>query len=86
MLNSRTRLVLNLLFLAVCAVILYVLFAAPPETTKPLPHDQNHQQFMKMGKKEAERYCENCHAQGKEAPLPKNHPPKFRCLFCHKRI
>jgi hypothetical protein len=40
---------------------------------------------MTMGKKEAEQFCESCHAPGKEAPLPDNHPPKYRCLFCHKR-
>jgi hypothetical protein len=27
----------------------------------------------------------DCHDQNKEVPLPPKHPPKFRCLFCHKR-
>jgi len=75
----------NLLFLTGCGAILLFLLYAPPETTKPLPHDQNHQPFMTMKKKEAEKSCETCHAATGEAPLPANHPPKYRCLFCHKR-
>jgi hypothetical protein len=39
--------------------------------------------FFKPAKKEAEKLCEPCHnAQG--IKLPPNHPPKHRCLFCHK--
>lgn len=86
MTKSSKPLLANVLFMAVCGLILYFLLAAPPETTKPVPHDSNHQQFMTMKKKEAERVCESCHAPGKESPLPENHPPKYRCLFCHKRI
>ena len=36
-------------------------------------------------KKEAEQFCESCHGPGKQKPLPVTHPPKYRCLFCHKR-
>lgn len=86
MLPARKRLLFNLLFVAVGAAILFFLWSAPPETTKPVPRDDNHQRFMTMGKKEAERFCESCHAPGKEAPLPAEHPPKYRCLFCHKRL
>ena len=85
MTKSTKRFLANVVFVAICGSILYFLLAAPPETTKPLPRDDNHQRFMTMKKKEAERYCESCHAAGREAPLPENHPPKFRCLFCHKR-
>lgn len=39
--------------------------------------------FFKPAKKDAEKLCEPCHdAQG--IKLPPNHPPKNRCLFCHK--
>jgi hypothetical protein len=41
---------------------------------------------MNMGKKEAEKFCAECHAPDKVAPLPEDHPPKYRCLFCHKRV
>jgi len=41
--------------------------------------------FFKPAKKEAEKTCEPCHdAQG--IKLPPNHPPKHRCLFCHKLV
>ena len=77
----------NTLFIIVCAGILIILLNAPEETTSPLPHDEIHNRFFEIEeKKEAEKYCLSCHDQNKEAPLPENHPPKFRCLFCHKRL
>lgn len=39
--------------------------------------------FFKPDKKGAEAYCEPCHLE-KKVPFPPNHPPKNRCLFCHK--
>lgn len=39
--------------------------------------------FFKPDKKGAEVYCEPCHKE-KGVPYPPNHPPKNRCLFCHK--
>lgn len=39
--------------------------------------------FFKPDKKGAEVYCEPCHKE-KGIPYPPNHPPKNRCLFCHK--
>jgi len=39
--------------------------------------------FFKPDKKGAEIYCEPCHRE-KGVPFPPNHPPKNRCLFCHK--
>ena len=82
--NKNTRL-LNLAFVAVGAAILIFLLRAPEETTSFLPHDENHEPFMAMKKKEAEQHCESCHNPEGEAPLPEGHPPKYRCLFCHKR-
>ncbi len=77
----------NLLFVAVCAGILIFLLNAPKETTAPLPHDEMHKAFYEIkDKKEAEKFCLECHDQDRQAPLPKDHPPKYRCLFCHKRI
>lgn len=85
MITKHKHILYNTLFLLGCAGILLFLLFAPPETTVPLPHDPNHERFMTMGKKEAERHCESCHAPEKQAPLPETHPPKYRCLFCHKR-
>lgn len=76
---------LHFIFLAGGAGILLFLWNAPPESTKKLPHDPDHERFFAMGKKEAERYCEECHQPQGPAPLPADHPPKYRCLFCHKR-
>lgn len=85
-LSSAKKLALNAAFIAICAVILIFLLRAPKETTSPLPHDDIHSRFYAMeGKKDAEQYCLDCHGPDKEAPLPANHPPKYRCLFCHKR-
>ncbi len=39
--------------------------------------------FFKPDRKEAEKLCEPCHQQ-RNIKLPPNHPPKYRCLFCHK--
>lgn len=76
----------HLLFAAGCCVVLIVLLRAPEETTTPLPDDQVHAPFhLIASKKEADRSCVACHAPGKESPLPEDHPPPFRCLFCHKR-
>ena len=85
MTKRQKQLLANGLFLLVGLAILGFLLAAPPETTRPLPHDQNHERFMTMDKKVAERQCESCHGPGRQAPLPETHPPTYRCLFCHKR-
>ncbi|WP_028584833.1 hypothetical protein [Desulfogranum mediterraneum] len=83
--KKNLTLIYNLLFLAVCGGIFLFLYLAPPETTAPLPHDDDHRAFLTMKKKVAERQCEQCHAQDGEMPLPADHPPKYRCLFCHKQ-
>ena len=75
----------NLLFIGICAGLFLFLWNAPEETTKHLPNDEIHAKFMELGKKEAEKFCEECHNPEGDAPLPENHPPKYRCLFCHKR-
>ena len=85
--KSRKQLFLiNAAFMVVCTGILIFLFKAPEETTSPLPHDENHNRFFSIeNKKEAELSCLDCHDQGKDAALPRTHPPKYRCLLCHKR-
>jgi cytochrome c553 len=83
--KRKNLLLYNLIFLIVCGGIFFFLYNAPEETTKHLPNDEKHARFMKMDKKEAEKSCEECHSPEGEAPLPKDHPPKYRCLFCHKR-
>ncbi len=81
---KKTRL-LNLAFVSVSVAILLFLWFAPGETTPKLPHDETHTAFFGIDKKEAEKHCEKCHNPEGELALPETHPPKYRCLFCHKR-
>jgi hypothetical protein len=83
---KKTRsLLVNLAFILTCGAILVFLFNAPKETTKKLPKDPIHNRFQEMGKKEAEKFCTECHSPKGAYPLPEGHPPKYRCLFCHKK-
>jgi hypothetical protein len=76
----------HFVFVGFCAVVLIILLRAPEETTPPLPRDEIHQEFYLIkSKKEAEKGCTPCHSASGEAPLPADHPPGKRCLFCHKR-
>ncbi|MDK9707713.1 MAG: hypothetical protein OEL83_11755 [Desulforhopalus sp.] len=84
--QKKKLLIINSLFIVSCVGILVFLLRAPKETTAPLPRDERHIRFYAIeNKKEAELSCLSCHDQDKEAPLSENHPPKYRCLFCHKR-
>lgn len=83
--KNKKALLFNLLFAAFCLGAFLFLWNAPPETTKKLPPDEIHQKFHPMEKKEAEKLCGPCHNPEGEAPLPEGHPPKYRCLFCHKK-
>lgn len=84
--KNRKRLLINIFFVIICGGILVFLINAPDETTSFLPHDETHNRFHKIeSKREAGKFCVECHDQDKVAPLPEEHPPKFRCLFCHKR-
>ncbi len=79
----------DLLLLLGALIILGVLWMAPEETTTRVPQDETHQSmydsFAKNGKKATGALCQECHnAEG--VPFPPEHPPKSRCLFCHKLI
>lgn len=84
--NPKKRIIINLLFVVFCSGVLYFLLSAPEESTAFLPKDETHLEFHSIkSKKQAEKFCASCHADDKESPLPEGHPPKYRCLFCHKR-
>jgi uncharacterized paraquat-inducible protein A len=72
--------ILNIGFLLISTIIIIVLLLAPKESTPHVPYDDNHKTFYSMNKREAEKHCEKCHKK-----LSKNHPPKQRCLLCHKK-
>ena len=84
--NKKKTLIYNILFVVFSAALLLFLLNAPEETTKKLPKDAVHLKFYAMGKKEAEKFCEDCHNKDGDVPLPDDHPPKYRCLFCHKKV
>lgn len=70
--------------------IVALLWLAPAETTKHIPQNETHQKFYTMvqkdgkpGKKAAEKFCQDCH-NADQVAFPADHPPKLRCLFCHK--
>ncbi|MBU0481416.1 MAG: hypothetical protein KKG47_09960 [Proteobacteria bacterium] len=83
--KKKNTIIYNLVFLAICGGLFLFLWNAPPETTHRLPHDSDHERFHAMGKKDAEKFCTECHNPEGVKPLPENHPPKYRCLFCHKK-
>jgi hypothetical protein len=83
--GKKNRTILNILFIVLCIAILLFLLNAPKESTKKLPNDEQHAPFRAMkDRKEAEKSCGECHSPEGQVPLPKDHPPKYRCLFCHK--
>jgi len=79
----------DLLFFALIVLVLaLVFFFSGKETTKKVPFNDAHRAVYgileKSGsRRDAERTCEECHNEQK-VPFPKGHPPKNRCLFCHK--
>ncbi len=77
----------DIILIVLGVVIVAVLWAAPPQTTSRVPFDETHERFYDIarseGKKAAEVFCADCHNQ-EMMPLPQDHPPPFRCLFCHK--
>jgi len=83
--KKKKIMVYNALFLIFCVGLFLFLWSAPPETTARLPNNENHERFMAMGKKQAEKFCTECHSEEGVYPLPEDHPPKYRCLFCHKQ-
>jgi hypothetical protein len=43
-----------------------------------VPLDENHPRPLVVER------CRDCHAPGKMAPQPADHPPKEACLLCHR--
>jgi hypothetical protein len=69
----------NILFLAVAAAVLLVLFFLSSRNKAPfIPADEIHRIVT------TNEACQECHAPGRRAPLKVSHPPKEQCLICHK--
>jgi len=78
----------DIAFIVLIPVVLLCLWLLTTEqTTLRIPQDDDHHESLQAysvhGKKEAERVCRSCHGDG-GLPLSDNHPPKYRCMFCHK--
>lgn len=83
--KKKSNLLINIAFIAISVAILVFLLEAPDKTTASLPHNDDHNRFFGMKKKAAEKFCTDCHIPEGVSPLPEEHPPKYRCLFCHRR-
>lgn len=68
-------------------IIVTALWLAPDETTSHVPKNETHLKYYEIahseGKKTAEKFCQECH-NAEQVKFPADHPPKFRCLLCHK--
>ena len=76
-----------LFIMLIPAVVLCLWLLTTEQTTVRIPLDEEHHESLQAyradGKKAAEQLCSACH--GEEAiPLSEQHPPKYRCMFCHK--
>ncbi|HEU0265616.1 MAG TPA: cytochrome C [Geobacterales bacterium] len=74
---------------AIAIIVAFILISGQ-EKTKRVPYDDLHRPFYTLfeqtkDKKETEKECGSCHNETVR-PLPPNHPPKYRCLFCHKLV
>lgn len=71
----------------VVAVFGFFILISGEEKTTRIPYDDLHKEFYPIiraeGKKAGEKFCGKCH-NDEQVAFPDNHPPKFRCLFCHK--
>jgi hypothetical protein len=69
------------LLLLVAAGLLVAALTLVSRSTRhpPLPADAIH------GNLASNEDCAPCHAEGAEAPLSRQHPPKDDCLHCHRQ-
>jgi len=76
-----------LFILLIPSVVLCLWLLTTKQTTLRIPLDETHYEALKAyrdsGKKAAEKVCATCHADDR-IPLSAQHPPKYRCMFCHK--
>ena len=80
--KRKNIIIYNLLFIVVCGGLFLFLLKAPEETTKFLPNDDDHAKFMQMDKKEAEKFCEECHIHQNTAAFSATRETNKLFLFC----
>lgn len=69
----------NIIFAAVIAGIVVLLYTLSMEEFPPIPSDKDHINIT------IEERCSDCHGEDREHPLSREHPPKHQCLKCHER-
>ena len=83
--KKRKIWLLNLLFLLVGAGILFLLWLAPPASTPVIAIVVEVCRLLSGSSCAAELECLARDGPEMSNPLPKQHPPPYRCLFCHRR-
>jgi len=74
-----TRLQKNLVFYGGTALMVGTLaLLSGSRGTRYVPLDENHPRPLVL------TGCRDCHAPGKMAPQSAKHPPKEKCMLCHR--
>ncbi len=74
-----TRLQKNLVFYGGTLLVVGTLaLLAGSREKRYVPIDDNHPRPLAVAR------CVDCHAPGKMAPQPEGHPPKDKCMLCHR--
>lgn len=75
-LKTSTKNVIFVVGVTLVVGTLYLLSGSRPK--RYVPVDEHHPRPL------AVELCRDCHAPGKMAPQPASHPPKEKCLLCHR--
>lgn len=68
----------SMIIAAAAIIFVLVIISSSGKKAPGIPRDALHE-----GRRTIED-CALCHAQGEQAPLKKDHPPKEQCFLCHK--
>jgi hypothetical protein len=69
----------NLVFYGGAALMVGTLWlVARPRPFRYVPLDEHHPRPLAVAA------CRDCHAPGKMAPQSAKHPPKDKCMLCHR--
>ena len=76
---AMTTLQKNLVFYGGALLMVGTLaFLSGERKARYVPLDDNHPRPLMVAQ------CRDCHAPGKVAPQPAKHPPKEKCMLCHR--
>lgn len=76
---AMTKLQKNLVFYGGTLLMVGTLaFLSKTREKRYVPEDEYHPRPLAVA------LCRDCHAPGKMAPQPPDHPPKEQCMLCHR--